>query len=184
MSYTRVPKMTQLRIAMLTTFFPPYSFGGDALGVERLATALSRRGHEVVVVHDIDAYTTLAKAVPSASAPSRNFEVIGLRSRVGILSSVLTHQTSQPIIHRTRLKSLLRPGAFDIIWFHNVSLVGGLGLLSFGDGLKVYEAHEHWLVCPTHVGDTLIVSLNRSICLSRRAPSAAASTGSLGSSGI
>jgi glycosyltransferase involved in cell wall biosynthesis len=156
--------VTPLRIAMLTTFFPPYSFGGDAFGVERLATALSRRGHEVTVVHDIDAYATLAGEEPSASSPPRHFEVIGLRSRVGILSSLLTHQTSYPIIHRAKLKSLLRPGAFDIIWFHNVSLIGGLGLLSFGDGLKVYEAHEHWLVCPTHV----LWRHNRELCDARQ----------------
>ncbi|MEP7205981.1 MAG: glycosyltransferase family 4 protein, partial [Casimicrobiaceae bacterium] len=29
--------------------------------------------------------------------------------------------------------------------------LGGPGLLHFGRGLKIYEAHEHWLVCPTHV---------------------------------
>ena len=38
-----------------------------------------------------------------------------------------------------------------MIWYHNVSLVGGPGLLAYGDGIKIYEAHEHWLVCPTHV---------------------------------
>jgi len=153
-----------LRIAMLTTFFPPYSFGGDALGVDRVATALSRRGHEVTVVHDIDTYITLAKKEPAAAPPPRHFEVIGLRSSVGMLSNLLTHQTSTPIVHRTKLKSLLRPGAFDIIWFNNISLVGGLGLLSFGDGLKVYEAHEHWLVCPTHV----LWRHNRELCDARQ----------------
>ena len=156
--------MTPLRIAMLTTFFPPYSFGGDALGVERLATALSRRGHEVTVVHDVDAYRTLAGKEPPASPPPRQFEVIGLQSRVGVLSNLLTHQTSRPIVHRARLKSLLQPGAFDVIWFHNVSLIGGLGLLSFGEGLKVYEAHEHWLVCPTHV----LWRHNRELCDARQ----------------
>jgi glycosyltransferase involved in cell wall biosynthesis len=29
--------------------------------------------------------------------------------------------------------------------------VGGPGLFAYGDGIKLYEAHEHWLVCPTHV---------------------------------
>jgi glycosyltransferase involved in cell wall biosynthesis len=149
---------------MLTTFFPPYSFGGDALGVDRLATALSRRGHDVTVVHNIDAYMTLAKQEPSALPPPRKFEVIGLRSRFASLSSLLTHQTSKPIIHRTKLESLLRPGAFDIVWFNNISLVGGLGVLSFGDGLKVYEAHEHWLVCPTHV----LWRHNRELCDARQ----------------
>ena len=34
--------MKELRIAMLTTFYPPYSFGGDAIGVERLSSAMAR----------------------------------------------------------------------------------------------------------------------------------------------
>ncbi len=42
-------------------------------------------------------------------------------------------------------------GRFDVVQFHNISLVGGPGVLSAGNSLKVYEAHEHWLVCPTHV---------------------------------
>ena len=58
------------------------------------------------------------------------------------------------------MRAILRHGAFDIIWFHNLSLVGGPGLLSFGDGLKIYEAHEHWLVCPTHV----LWRFNRELC--------------------
>ena len=40
---------------------------------------------------------------------------------------------------------------FDVIHFHNISLVGGPGILAYGDGVKLYTAHEHWLVCPSHV---------------------------------
>ena len=29
--------------------------------------------------------------------------------------------------------------------------MGGPGVLAYGDALKLYMAHEHWLVCPTHV---------------------------------
>ena len=32
---------------MVTTFYPPYHFGGDALYVYRLSNALARRGHHV-----------------------------------------------------------------------------------------------------------------------------------------
>src|SRR6185312_9111335 len=32
-----------LRICMLTTFYPPYNFGGDGIGVQRLAAAFARR---------------------------------------------------------------------------------------------------------------------------------------------
>jgi glycosyltransferase involved in cell wall biosynthesis len=156
-------QMKSLRIAMLTTFYPPYSFGGDAIGIERLATSLAKRGHEITVVHDIDAYVTLAGQEPAGGATNEAINVIGLRSRFGKLSNLLTHQTGRPVVHRERLQKILSPGAFDVIWFHNVSLVGGLGVLSFGDGLKIYEAHEHWLVCPTHV----LWRHNRELCDSR-----------------
>jgi glycosyltransferase involved in cell wall biosynthesis len=55
---------------------------------------------------------------------------------------------------------MLRSGAFDVIWYHNVSLLGGPGLLAVGDVMKIYEAHEHWLVCPTHV----LWRFNRELC--------------------
>ena len=40
----------------VTTFYPPYSFGGDAAYVYRLAGALAQAGHHVDVLHSIDAY--------------------------------------------------------------------------------------------------------------------------------
>jgi glycosyltransferase involved in cell wall biosynthesis len=144
--------MPRLRIAMLTTFFPPYNFGGDGIGVQRLATALADRGCEVTVVHDENAYVSLAGGEPAAvPATDERIRVIGLRSRLGAGASLLVHQLGRPVVHASRLAQILRPGAFDVVWYHNVSLIGGPGLLACGDGLKLYEAHEHWLVCPTHV---------------------------------
>lgn len=143
--------MAPLRICMLTTFYPPYSFGGDALGVQRLAVALARRGHSITVVHDVDAYLIQAGSEPAATTSSDGVKVVGLRSSVALISCLLTQQLGRPVVQSRRLREILRPGAFDIIWYNNISLVGGPGLLALGDGLKVYEAHEHWLVCPTHV---------------------------------
>jgi glycosyltransferase involved in cell wall biosynthesis len=48
----------------------------------------------------------------------------------------------------------------DVTHFHNVSLVGGPGVLAYGSGVKLYTAHEHWLVCPTHV----LWKLDRAAC--------------------
>ena len=39
-----------LRFCMVATFYPPYHFGGDAIYVHRLANALARRGHTVIVI--------------------------------------------------------------------------------------------------------------------------------------
>ena len=49
---------------------------------------------------------------------------------------------------------------FDVVHFHNVSLVGGPGVLRYGDGVKLYTTHEHWLVCPMHV----LLRYNRELC--------------------
>lgn len=136
---------------MLTTFYPPYSFGGDAIGVERLAKALARRGYEITVIHDADAYRTLAHREPEASQQPDDIKVIPLRSSVSFLSNVATHQFGRPVVHGQRIQHILDEGDFDVIWYHNISLIGGPGLLSMGRALKIYEAHEHWLVCPTHV---------------------------------
>jgi hypothetical protein len=48
-----------LRVAMVTTFYPPNNFGGDGQYVRRLAHALVRRGHEVDVIYSADAYRLL-----------------------------------------------------------------------------------------------------------------------------
>ncbi len=141
-----------LRFAMVTTFFPPFNFGGDGIGIERLCHGLLRRGHHVTVIHDEDAWRNLA---PGREPPTKvhppGLEVVRLHSRHPLLSNLLTQQFGRPMVHGRRIARLLRDGRFDVINFHNISLVGGPGLLKHGDALKLYMAHEHWLVCPSHV---------------------------------
>ena len=52
--------MSGLRFCMLTTFYPPFSFGGDAIGIQRFSRALVSRGHSVTVIVDTDAYNVLS----------------------------------------------------------------------------------------------------------------------------
>ena len=144
--------MSGLRFCFLTTFYPPYNFGGDGIAVQRLARGLARAGHQVTVVHDVDAYEALGgSAEPAALQEPEGVTVIPLRSGVGALSALLTQQTGRPVMNGRRIARLLRDGGWDVINFHNVSLIGGPGLLKYGEALKLYMAHEHWLVCPTHV---------------------------------
>lgn len=142
--------MRSLRIVMFTTFYPPYSFGGDAVGVQRMARALAARGHDVTVVHDEDSYLILGGKV-QAEGPADGVRRIGLRARHGLLSNLLTQQLGRPVAHAARLREIIAERRPDILWYNNTSLIGGPGLLPIGEALKVYEAHEHWLVCPTHV---------------------------------
>lgn len=152
--------MKSLRILMFTTFYPPYSFGGDAVGVQRMAQALVKRGHEVTVVHDIDAFLTGGGQPPAGASAEDGVKTIGLKSANHTLSNLLTQQTGRPVVHGARIQEILDQGPYDLIWHNNTSLVGGPGLLSMGEGLKLYEAHEHWLVCPMHV----LWRYNRELC--------------------
>lgn len=143
-----------LRFAMVTTFYPPYNFGGDGMGVLRLSRALARRGHDVTVIHDADAYELLRpQDAPWPEPPTGEdgVEVVTLRSGAAGLSCLLTQQTGRPLVNGAAIRRLLDEGAYDVINYHNVSLVGGPGVLAAGNAVKLYMAHEHWLVCPTHV---------------------------------
>lgn len=144
--------MTGLRFCMLTTFYPPYNFGGDGIGVQKLARALVVRGHEVTVVQDTDAYTVLNGNAPEAVVCENDgVNVVHLSSCMKRLSVLLTQQTGRPIFQGRRLRELIGNRRFDVVNFHNVSLIGGPGLLGLSDAINIFEAHEHWLVCPSHV---------------------------------
>ncbi|MCA9321765.1 MAG: glycosyltransferase family 4 protein [Planctomycetes bacterium] len=141
-----------LRIAMLTTFYPPHNFGGDGIGIQRLCRGLANRGCEVEVIHDVDAFKVLHRGPdPQPQPEPPGITVHRLESRSPFWSSLLTQQLGRPVVKGSRIRRILDDGRFDAITFNNVSLIGGPGLLSYGEGVKLYLAHEHWLVCPTHV---------------------------------
>jgi glycosyltransferase involved in cell wall biosynthesis len=145
--------MRGLRFCFLSTFYPPFNFGGDGIGIRRLAHGLARRGHHVTIVHDVDAYRLLAKRPdPQPLTEPDNVEVVGLTSRLGPVSCLLTQQTGRPIIHGPKIRRIMGEGRFHVVNFHNISLAGGPGVLPLaGSSLRLYMAHEHWLVCPMHV---------------------------------
>lgn len=142
--------MTPLRICMATTFYPPFNFGGDGVAVQRLARALVRRGHEVTVVQDTDAYSALGGTATEVPEESDGVIVGRIRTSTARLSALLVHQTGRRVFGRDRLERALA-GPFDVIHLHNVSLLGGPSAFGYGDAAKLYTAHEHWLVCPTSV---------------------------------
>jgi glycosyltransferase involved in cell wall biosynthesis len=144
--------MRPLRFCMFSTFYPPYSYGGDGITLQRLCRALVRAGHEVTVVHDADAFLSLGHPQPDAPPADDGVQVVTLRSSLGLVSVLLTYQFGQPVVHRGDIETLLARGHFDIVHFHNASLVGGPGLFALARrSATLYTAHEHWLICPTHV---------------------------------
>ena len=145
--------MSGLRFCMITTFYPPYHFGGDAIGLQRFVHGLARQGHEVTVIHDTDAWRMLSDAPePGPYEHPDRVTVHPLRTSMGSLSCLLTQQLGRPVINGRRIRRIIREGRFDVVNFHNISLAGGPGLLKYGRGaVSLYMAHEHWLVCPSHV---------------------------------
>lgn len=152
-----------MKFCMVTTFFGPDSFGGDAAFVDRLSRALTRYGHEVHVIHCRDAFNL----VRGGQSP-RPYELPPgvimhpLSSRARSLSPLATHQTGLPLFKTNAIHRLIRSIAPDVIHFHNLSLVGGPGLLALPTpgAVKFMTTHEHWLVCPLSV----LWKFDREVC--------------------
>jgi glycosyltransferase involved in cell wall biosynthesis len=149
---------------MVTTFYPPYHFGGDAIYVQQLSNELAKRGHDVEVIHCKDSFDFMSggrRAGVSQDHPS--VHVHRLESSLGMLSPLGTHQTGRPLLKAARLREILEQ-RFDVIHYHNVSLVGGPDVLRYGQAVKLYTLHEYWLVCPTH----MLFKYNTGPCLERQ----------------
>ena len=153
-----------LNFLHLTTFYPPYSFGGDAMQVYRLAHALGDSGHHVDVVHCVDSYHLLHPARPPLKFDEHpNVLRHELSSGWKDLSPLLTQQTGRPWLKRKIISEVLASRRYDVIHFHNISLLGPeiLALVPpRGRAVKMYTTHEHWLICPTHV----LWKFNRAPC--------------------
>jgi glycosyltransferase involved in cell wall biosynthesis len=147
---------------MITTYYPPYSCGGDGAFVHSLANALADDGHEVEVIHCVDAYRLQGKPEVARALPTDGrVKVHPLRSRAGAFSPLATQQTGYPFFKRTEVQRILRHG-FDVIHYHNLSLIGPK-VVEYGAAIKLYTAHEYWLICQTH----MMYKFNRELCRKR-----------------
>jgi len=152
-----------LKFCMITTFYPPYNFGGDGIFIYRLTNELARRGHRVDVIHCEDAYSLLQPNGAKGEFPNHpNVEVHRLKSWTGSLSPLLTQQTGAPFFKKREIKRLIEAKQYDVIHYHNMSLIG-ITALGYGTAVKLYTTHEHWLVCPMHV----LWKFDREVCTER-----------------
>jgi glycosyltransferase involved in cell wall biosynthesis len=121
----------------------------------RLSHALAESGHHVDVVHCVDAYHLLHPGEPPLKFAEHPAVVRHeLRSRFGWLSPLLTQQTGRMGLKRKSIAEVLKLRPYDVIHFHNISLLGPevLSIVpEHGRAVKIYTTHEHWLICPTHV---------------------------------
>lgn len=150
---------------MVTTFFGEHSFGGDAAYVDRLARSLLDHGHSVDVIYSPDSFDLLRRGHPLRTyEPPEDLHVFKLHYPLKRLSQLMVHQTGWTCFYTSQLKRLIRQNEYDVIHFHNISLVGGPGLFSLESGskrmIKIMTTHEHWLLCPL----SLLWKYNRQEC--------------------
>lgn len=139
-----------MRFCMVTTFYPPYNYGGDGYFVRNLSRALVRRGHEVHVVHCRDAYRMRSGEPDLRARAPDGVQVHQLSSEWRHLSPLISHQFGSAGPKATKLREMLS-GSFDVVNFHNVSLMGAPSILGWSQArVTLYTFHDHWFLCPTH----------------------------------
>jgi glycosyltransferase involved in cell wall biosynthesis len=153
--------MSELSFCLVTTFYPPHSFGGDAVHVHRLATGLARRGHRVRVVYARGAFRMLSGETPAAEGFEDDPDIEVVSAVDDSWKVAATYLVGGPVGYRSSLAKLVE--GFEVVHFHNPSLVGAAGGLRLSDALKLYTTHEHWLLCPTHV----LFRYQREVCTKR-----------------
>jgi glycosyltransferase involved in cell wall biosynthesis len=145
--------MTRLSFCLLATFYPPWNFGGDGIHVQRLARALARRGHEVTVVcsptvHRLLSREGVEEAAEDAATEDAGIHVVAIKD--SLISLTGEYLMGRPLRARRQLDSVLERD-FDVMHFHNPSLLGAPATLAMGKGIKLYTAHEQWLLCGSHL---------------------------------
>lgn len=150
-----------LRFCFVTTFYPPYNFGGDGIYAHRLANGLAKLGHRVTVLHSPTAFEMLFGGPPkNPYKDHENVTVHPIRTPLGKFGLLAVQQFGRPCFQKPQLRRLLDQSAHDVIQYNNVSLLGGPHVFRMGSGLKLCSLIEHWLVCPMHV----LWKMNREVC--------------------
>ena len=142
-----------MHFAMVTTFYPPYHFGGDGTYIRALSKELVTRGHQVSIIHCIDAYelSGAKEHVDVSESEIQGIRIIRLKSNFGFLSPLITQLTGEPGLKSRTLKDFFSE-SYDVVNFHNISLIGGPGIVALSRAaVNLYTLHEHWLLCPTHI---------------------------------
>lgn len=137
--------METLKFLFTSSFYPPYHIGGDAVHVSYLAEELVKRGHEVHVLHSMDAYCIKRKTVQQQTeSPGIHVHTIRTALQLSAYASYLLG--NHPAVIR-RFHSLVKEIKADVVHHHNISLLGYGILRKSGRYLNLYTAHDYWLFC-------------------------------------
>lgn len=139
-----------MKFCLVTSFYPPFHPGGCGLHVYHLANLLAAAGHRVEVICSPRAHTAKINAPRPGDYPHRpGVAVRRLETPGGRAEVLLTYLLGQSVFSRGPLRRALADD-FDVIHYHNISLLGGPAALELGAGVKLFTLHTYWLLCPTH----------------------------------
>jgi len=139
--------METLRFVMASSFYPPYHLGGDAVHVKYLAEALSRQGHEVHVMHSLDAYYVKRKDAEPKEQIDSNVTVHSLKSPHGRFTPVKVYGLGSSNFITRNFSQIVKLVDPDVVHHHNISLLGHNLFRKYGNYLQLYTAHDYWLKC-------------------------------------
>jgi glycosyltransferase involved in cell wall biosynthesis len=140
--------METLKFLMTTTFYPPFHVGGDAVHVKYLAEELAKRGHEVHVMHSLDAHRMKrGKSDKEPSTEENGVRIHPLKSGWGNASTYKGYLTGRSGYFDGRYRALLKETSPDVVHHHNISLLGASLLEKTGTYRQLYTAHDYWLIC-------------------------------------
>jgi glycosyltransferase involved in cell wall biosynthesis len=137
-----------LKFCFVSNWYPPDNFAGSGVFIYHLAHALVNRGHQVTVLYCRDSYRLRSKGRGQSNMPQDpRIRIVRLEHPLGALAPLTVHQTGRPLLNHFALKRFFRED-FDVIHFHNISLIGGAGIYRYGKGIKLATLHDYWLICP------------------------------------
>jgi glycosyltransferase involved in cell wall biosynthesis len=140
--------METKKFLFLTTFYPPYHIGGDAVHAYQLANELCNIGHEVHVIHLLDSYLIKRKN-PRNGFYSNNLgiNIHAIKSPYGILSLLNAYILGKSSYIDKQVESIIRAIEPDVLHHQNIAGFGP-DVLKYSAANVLYTAHDYWLICP------------------------------------
>ncbi len=144
-------EMETLTFLLTTSFYPPYHVGGACVHVKYLAEELARRGHNVHVVHSLDAYK-IKRGNNLPAWPKKEFDnlhIHSLSSPAGKINPLSVYLSGSSLYNKVKFEGILKKVKPDVVHHHNISLLGYDVFRNQRNYLSLYTAHDYWLICPT-----------------------------------
>ena len=141
--------METLRFLLLSTHFPPYHLGGDAVFVQYLSEELARRGHEVHVLYNPAVYRLLRKGEKNKDAEEGTTGVARhpLTASGGRYEPAIAMSFGWWGRAKAELDDLVNSLKPDVVHWHNTR--GFIGKpYSFSNSVSLFTVHDYTPVCP------------------------------------